>query len=124
VSYTPLHETDPDKAADLARKIIKGGGWNGPPVVVADDYLITGNHRQAAVALINQWAEDEIIPLDWFGHVELEVIQLAEVYDEAGVDMDEAHTRHDCPTISDWGNFGLFLEELPETIREKYGIQY
>ena len=104
-----LHEvTDGEKVERIAASI-EANGWQGAPLVKWGDVLITGVHRYAAAQELE--LRDSEIPS----------IELDEVFAEAGMDIAVAHEEWGCPTYAE-GMFVEFIRELPETVREKYGI--
>ena len=106
----PPHEiTDPDKVKALVASI-EANGWQGPPLVRDGEYLITGTHRYAAAQELGMM--DHEIP----------TIELAQLFEDAGLDIDELHAEYDHPTIDD-PLFDHFLGELPQDILDKYGIE-
>ena len=107
----PYHEVrDYDHVKKLMESM-EANGWVGAPLVIwGGEYLITGSHRYAAAMELG-WSEREI-----------PTIELAEVFAEAELDFDELHKQYGEPTISDHGMLVALLNELPEEIREKYGI--
>ena len=105
----PLHEVrDEAKLRELIASM-DADGWQGAPLVVCGDQLITGTHRYAATQELG-WADHDI-----------PTIELAELFEMAGLDMAEVHAEHGCPTLDDPA-FAEFLGELPADIREEYGI--
>ena len=107
----PLHNVrDEQRLASLIESIA-ANGWSGAPLVKWGDHnLITGSHRYAACKAL-EW-EDRDIP----------TIDIEDIYAEAGLDFDTLHADHDSPTISDWYDLVRLLNELPQAIRDKYGI--
>ena len=97
---------DSDKVTEIANSI-QNNGWQGSPIVVWGDTLITGNHRYAACKELG---------------IDPETITLEEVFTEDGVDFDEAHDECGRPT-ADESLSELFYYLSDETI-EKYGIQF
>lgn len=105
----PYHEVrDPNKVQALAESMERNG-WTGPPIVVDGEQALTGVHRIAAWRSLGR--PDYEIP----------TIELSEVFAEAGLDMAECHAAWGCPTIDDPA-FAQFINELPRSVREKYGI--
>lgn len=94
--------------AELAASIA-ANGWQGAPLVVWEDFLITGTHRYAACQSLD-WTDSEIPTID-----------LTEVFEEAGMDLLSTHADEDSPTV-DEPSFLYVLQALPVAIREKYGI--
>lgn len=87
-------------------------GWQGEPLVKwGESDLITGSHRYAAAKAAG--LDNDDIPM----------IDLEEVFAEAGLDFDALHAEYDHPTYSEIWFSGL-LDELPAAIIEKYGIQF
>lgn len=107
----PYHEArDEDKVRRLAESMERDG-WTGAPIVVVDsEYALTGVHRIAAWRSLG-------LP-----DYEIPTVELSELFAEAGVDMEEAWEAWGRPTIDD-ATFPQFINnELPEEIREKYGL--
>lgn len=104
------HEVrDEAKVAALAAAIERDG-WQGSPLVVVDDInLITGCHRYAAVRSLG-W-EDAEIP----------TVELAEVFDGAGLDLETVMADEGCESIDD-AAFVYVVNALPAEVRESYGI--
>lgn len=106
----PPHEiTDPDKVKTLVANI-EANGWQGPPLVKDGECLITGTHRYAAAQELG-WSDYEI-----------PTVELAQLFEDAGLDMIEVHTEYGCPGIDD-PLFDDFLGELPTEILDQYGIE-
>jgi len=107
----PYHEVRDYEHMRKLMASMEANGWVGAPLVIWDDeFLITGAHRYAAAMELG-WAESEI-----------PTIELAEVFAEAGLDFDALHAEYDYPTIGEHSLLVELLKELPEEIREKYGI--
>ena len=106
----PYHAVvDPRKVSGLAADMQKRG-WQGAPLVRWDNYLITGVHRHAAAKKLG-W-EDSDIP----------TVPIEDVFGEAGLDFVQSHRNHGEPTVDDHGNLVDMLQELPHSLRTKYGI--
>jgi hypothetical protein len=107
----PYHEVRDYEHMKKLMASMEANGWVGAPLVIWDDeYLITGSHRYAAAMELG-WDESEI-----------PTIELAEVFAEAGLDFEQLHAEYGYPTIDEHGMLVALLNELPEEIREKYGI--
>jgi hypothetical protein len=106
------HEITDQKHFEELRDSMEQNGWQGMPLVKwGDECLMTGSHRYPAAKA-----------LDWVDY-EIPMIDLEDVFAEAGLDFAELHEMFRCPTWDEiWGS-GL-LYELPNEIREKYGIQF
>lgn len=106
-----LHEVrDANKLQELVESI-DANGWQGSPLVVwGEEFLLTGSHRYAACKELGM------------SDYEIPTIEIEEVFGEAGLNFDELHAEHGCPTISDYAQVVDLLNELPEDIKEKYGI--
>src|SRR2546430_9254865 len=110
-TMNPYHEVvDQDKVESLA-KSMERDGWQGSPLVKWDVYgdLITGVHRYAAAQSLG-WADSEIPMID-----------IGDVFTEAGLNFDAVLKGYDNPYLSD-AMFVSVLYELPDAMREKYGI--
>ena len=97
---------DEAKVAHLADKMEREGS-QGPPLVHDGDQLLTGVHRYAAA---RQVALDDIPMID-----------IADVFAEAGLDYKEIWVDEGEPTITEPA-YLYVIEALPVTIRGKYGI--
>jgi hypothetical protein len=115
---TPLHEiTDWGKALDLAASI-EDRGWQGAPLVVDGDQLLTGTHRYAACQVLGLL--DDEIP----------TVEIAEVFAAAGLDLEAELAENGF--ADPWANLSdlLVVERercgygLPAAIREQYGIDW
>ena len=107
----PYHEVRDYEHMRKLMASMEANGWVGAPLVIWDgEYLITGSHRYAAAMELG-WTESDI-----------PTIELSEVFAEAGLDFEALHAEHGYPTIDEHGKLVALLDELPEEIREKYGI--
>lgn len=105
-----LHEEKDRAKTERLMKSIQEDGWKGVPLVYDGEQLLTGTHRYLAAQ-----------ELGW-GDSDIPMIELEAVYAEAGLNMKELHEQHESPTIDEWDEWVRFLSELPESIRDKYGI--
>lgn len=117
MSYVPYHEVhDPEKfqqfVSILEQAMDEGKPWPFPPLVAWDEWLITGSHRYAAAEEVGWVYED--LPID--------VVQLVDIFQEAGLDFDTLHAEYGSPTIFDSDELISLLSELPVECRRKYGI--
>jgi hypothetical protein len=94
-----------EKINDIARSMMDNG-WIGTPVVVWGEQAYTGAHRIAAAEI---------------AEVEVPTICLTELFDEAGLDMDEALWMYGHPTADDV-QMAMVIGQLPANIIDKYGI--
>lgn len=107
----PYHEVHDEAHKEALMKSLKEHEWVGAPLVIWDgEYLLTGSHRYAAAMELG-WSESDI-----------PTIELSEVFAEAGLNFEELHRAYGSPTISDHGMLVALLQELPDGIRQKYGI--
>lgn len=104
ISYQ--QDIENDKVEEIVENM-KTNGWQGMPIVVWGDTLITGNHRYAAC---------EVLDLD------PETITLEEIFEIDGLDFEEEHANADYPCSSD--SLGYFLNVLSDETIEAYGIQF
>ena len=95
-----------DKVNEIIESI-KNNGWQGAPIVVWGDVLITGNHRYAACVAID---------------ADPEVITLEEVFEEDGINFDEAHAEANYPAAGE--DLSELLNNLSDEIIAKYDIQF
>lgn len=108
---TPPHGIESQEKFDELCKSIDENGWQGAPLVkCGDEHLITGSHRYPAAKSLG-WMDAEIPMID-----------LVDIFAEAGLDFEELHGAYGSPTIDEI--FCGFLYELPNSIRDKYGIQF
>ena len=113
-TLSPLHEpTDPEKVQSL-RASLTAHGWIGAPLVLWSEdtgELITGAHRFAAAD-----------SLGW-EHADIPIVLLADVFEDAGLDLDTALAENDWPALPfEWWRAVAVLNELPVEVRERYGI--
>jgi len=107
----PYHEVRDLEHMRRLMESLEANGWVGAPLVVWEgEYLLTGSHRYAAAKELG-WADAEI-----------PTIELADVFAEAGLDFEQLHAEYGYPTIDDHWALVELLSELPDEIREKYGI--
>jgi len=103
-----LHEVRDGAKVIVLAAHIKRHGWQGAPLVVEGEQLLTGTHRYAACKLIEM--PDYEIP----------TIEIADVFAEAGLDFAAAYEEND---YGDWYQSMTYtLGTLPETTRAAYGI--
>jgi len=111
----PLHEVRNQEAVKELADNIKENGWQGAPLVIMGEQLITGTHRYYAVKLLEE--EGDFLKED------IPTIEIEEVFEEAGLDFEEIMEEYDYPDIN--FEFMLFVEvirHLPNEIKNKYGI--
>lgn len=104
ISYQ--QDIDQDKVNEIMASL-EQNGWQGAPIVVWGDTLITGNHRYAACQALD---------------TEPEIITLEEVFEEDGVDFSATHEECGYPTSSE--NYTDMFYYLSDEIIAKYGIQF
>lgn len=108
---TPHEIMEQEKFEAIAQSLEENGWIGGPLVKWGDDCLMTGSHRYPAAK-----------SLDWTD-AEIPMVDLEDVFAEAGLDFAELHEAYDAPTYDEiWGS-GL-LNELPSATRDEYGIQF
>lgn len=104
--YETLHEVqDLQKVEELTESMVENG-WQGAPLVVWGDGLITGVHRYAAAQEAG---------------IEVPTVNLEDVFGEAGIDFEKAWETEGQPTYGEYGMICL-LELLPSEVRDAYGI--
>lgn len=107
-----LHGIEDQIKYDQIKASLEVDGWLGAPlVVVGGDTLLTGTHRYHA-------ARD----LGWLDY-QIPTIELAEVFEEAGLDYEEVASEYDEPLLYSPDFADMVNCELPEEILVKYGIQ-
>lgn len=105
ISYQ--QDIDQDKVNEITTSL-EQNGWQGSPIVVWGDTLMTGNHRYAACQALD---------------IEPETITLEEVFEEDGLDFSECHEQAGHPTSNEIHNSDMFYF-LSDEITAKYGIQF
>ncbi len=101
-------ESEPDgRVRELAEEMRKMG-WQGSPLVVNGDQVLSGEERYEAARFLGR--EDEV-----------PTISLEELFAEAGMDLPEISTPdgHGDPGRE---FFEDYLRDLPEHIRDKYSL--
>lgn len=110
--YEPIHEVRDEELRDALAADMRLRGWQGPPLVVLPDYLVslTGVHRRAAAEI----AELEEIP----------GVSLEDIFEACDLDMWEIINADD-----DYANASahfdysrIVTENLPEHVLEAYGL--
>lgn len=114
VRETLLYQTSkvPDRSHGRYKFLVedfKRGEWDGLPLVVQQHRLLCGTHRFNAAKEAG-WSNDDI-----------PVIELAEIFREAGLDMGEVYADYGCPIIAT-DRWNVFLCVLPIEIRRKYDL--
>lgn len=109
MQYELPHEVQDAAKVEQIAASMRANGWQGAPVLVWEGYQLTGVHRTAAAELAG---------------IDLETIELREVFAQDGADFDAA--------IADYINYpygdvyaGITLTILPhlsDTIKAEYGI--
>jgi hypothetical protein len=112
VNLMPVNTTDSDKVNEIAASLLSDG-WIGCPVVYMRGHLVTGCHRQQAMMSIQS---------DW-GKKDVPAIDLAEVFEEVGLNLAEVMEGEDCQEAWD-SSFSYILDALPVEIITKYEIQW
>ena len=105
-----LHQVDDEAKVDALAKAMERDGWQGAPLVTwGEDDLLTGVHRYAAAQRVG---------------IEVPMIDLEDIFAEAGLDFDALHAEWDAPALCsrDWSDVVGLLGELPIASRERYGI--
>ena len=117
MGYFPYHPVSDQKKFQrfvhiLQQAMEEGRPWPFPPLVALDEFLMTGSHRYAAAEEV-RWEEEGL---------SIDVVQLVDIFQEAGLDFDTLYAQHDSPTIDDIDYLLALLAELPEEFRREYGI--
>src|SRR5260221_10250633 len=117
MGYIPYHPAyDKEKlhqfVSILQQAVDEGRPWPFPPLVVAGEFLLTGSHRYAAAEEVS-WEREGL---------SIDVVQLVDLFEAAGLDFDTLHTQHNSPTIDDSDDLIALLGELPDEFRREYGI--
>lgn len=112
--YQPFHGVqDQDKLESLVASMA-ANGWVGDPIVVDGEDALTGSHRLAAAEIVNdRWEAGDDVQF-----VEIETVDLDEVFAEAGIDL--VQTMEAAPA-----GYDFYLEVvsvLPQSLRDAYGI--
>lgn len=109
----PLHEVRDKEKLERLVESLEEKGWEGVPLVIWPVYnqLLTGSHRYAAAKEL-EWADSEI-----------PVIDIEEIFVEAGLDFQKVLKKHGYPFYCESG-FLKVLWTLPQPIRDKYGIDW
>lgn len=103
-----LHEVRDEAKVIVLAAHIKRHGWQGAPLVVEGDRLLTGTHRYAACQLLGM------------GDGEIPTIAVADLFAEAGLDFAATFADED---RGDWYHAMVWtLEALPAAVRDEYGI--
>lgn len=115
--YMPYHPVfDKEKFhrfVDILQQAMdEGRPWPFPPLVAWDEFLITGSHRYAAAEEVG-WEREGL---------SIDIVQLVDMFEAAGLDFDALHVQHDSPTIDDSDELIALLGELPDEFRREYGI--
>jgi hypothetical protein len=95
----PWHETDPAKVGQLAASMA-AGGWQGAPVVVDGQTLLTGHHRTAAAR---------------HAGIFVPVVKGEDILAAAGVDITEW-------TFAGWVAWEQAFDQVPRDLCDAYGI--
>lgn len=105
-----LHEVrDTAKVRDLEARIERDG-WQGSPLVVDGEQLLTGTHRYAACKALGM--PDYEIP----------TIDIRDLFADAGMDFHASWSAAE-DIYADWCQAMVYvLDQLPPVIRDTYGI--
>ncbi|HLS89510.1 MAG TPA: hypothetical protein VK008_07775 [Sphingobacteriaceae bacterium] len=105
-----LREPQDQARLDNIKEGLQNSGWEGPPAVVHDGYVVAGNERVAA-ALALGWAEDDI-----------PAIPLEKLFAEAGLDLHGVIAEVDYPAPGE-DMFIDVIKSLPRTVLAEYEFQ-
>lgn len=109
MQYETAHEVMDEAKVEVIAESMRENGWQGTPVVVWDNLQITGVHRAAAAELAG---------------IEIETIDLADVFVEDGADYDDAVAAYlDYPSSDPHTGIAYaMLPFLSDAIKATYGI--
>lgn len=112
-AYDGINATDDAKVAELVESI-KANGWQGAPILVCDNGLVTGSHRLAALKAIYEadldFEYDELFKIDVAEDVSEEVIAYCE---KTGIGYDQIHFDDLSDVFA-----GTWVEEFADQIVE------
>ncbi len=116
--YAPVHGADDQEKLEELIASMEANGYEGVPLVAYQQQFLTGAHRYEAVNLLDsryhahaaERTVDSIL-----------VIDIADVFEEAGLDFYETLETEGTPDVDDYG-FVYVLDALPDDIKDKYGI--
>jgi len=125
IYYTPIHEVDQDYLSEIKESLLNNG-WNGMPILVTDDNLVTGCHRYAALREIyediissdDNWmlSEEEINGIFDFSKVEfVDVTDILQAYFDKHNDGEWERIEYDC--LSQYFA-GTWVEEFKDQLIE------
>lgn len=109
MTYSTPHDIQDEGKLQALIESMSANGWQGAPLVKWGEVdLITGTHRYHAAKEAD---------------IEIPVIDLEDVFAEAGLDFQAVWEECGEPA---YGEYGLteMLYELPESVREAYGIDW
>jgi len=102
-----LHPVEDEAKVEALAASMEVVGWQGAPLVHDGDWLITGVHRSAAAERAG---------------VEPELVDIRDLFAQAGRNFDEDHIAWGAPTIVEDDYRILIEESLPAELRAEYGI--
>ena len=101
INLACINETDEGKVRALADSMV-ANGWQGCPILVYADSLLTGSHRLAALKLIrDEYEDDSILGEDVAEDVTGIVEENIAAYEE----------KHGWAPDIDYGNIGWLLKD-------------
>lgn len=109
----PINKVDEDKVRELADSMV-ANGWQGCPILVMGESLLTGSHRLAALNLIRDEYEDDSV-------LDQEVAEdVTEIVEEAMAAYEEEHgySRDIEYDNIGWMLEGSWVEEYKDEIEE------
>jgi hypothetical protein len=116
--YLPVHPAHDKEKLEKLVDSMEAKGYQGGPMVAYRQQFVTGAHRyEAANCLDERYDRDEASrTVD-----SIPVIDLEDVFEEAGLDLYEVLEAENTPDFDD-DAFIFVLNALPEQLRDKYGI--
>lgn len=118
MNLNTYHEVrDYEKLAEIEASMA-ANGWVGAPIVTDGEYdALTGSHRIVAAEHVNdRWERGENVK-----HVEIPMIDIREVWDEAGIEssIDEILTYTYC---NEYAEICQTIREQAPAVADKYGL--
>ncbi len=99
----PLHAVADQAKVEGIAASLESNGWQGAPLVVDGENLLTGVHRYAAAQ-----------SLDWVDY-EIPTIEISDIFAANGLDWAQMMEEEN-------GDLEYVLRQLPQAVLDKYGI--